>query len=72
MHTKGELNVNVNVCTVFFFKDGYASMKGTIQGMMKTSVKKDGDVRGRPSTSRKPQSGQRRPVEKLSLVNVDQ
>ena len=27
MHTKGELNVNVNVCTFFFFTDAYALLK---------------------------------------------
>ena len=48
---------------------------------MKTSVKMDVDVRGRPSTTRNAQSGRRRPwkaqsgwrrqLEKLSLVDVD-
>ena len=27
---KEEQNVHVTVCSVFFFKDAYASMKGTI------------------------------------------
>ena len=30
--TKGELNANLTVWNVFFFKNAYASMKGTIKG----------------------------------------
>ena len=30
MHTKVELIANVNVCTVSYFTDAYASLEGTI------------------------------------------
>ena len=35
-HTKGDLNVNVSVCTVFFFKDAFASMKGNNKFILKS------------------------------------
>ena len=50
--------------------------KHLLQGVMKTSVKWTFTALTRvdkrqPSTSRKPQSGRHQPIEKLSLVDVD-
>ena len=36
--TKGELNVRATVCSVFFFRDAYASMKGTKHFFLKTKI----------------------------------